>query len=178
MSIVFNDLQNALYSWASSIAIMRPVIWYYPNAPRPERSYISLNITTFNQVGRDYIPRPTDNLGNVLLKGDREFTLNIQAYGEQPFQTLENLRTSLQKQSVINYLHSQGLAYFGQESIIDITTLLDSRFEQRASMDVYFRIAQTLEDELGVITTIEITEEFFNQANIEIFNETYTIPPS
>lgn len=178
MSIIFNDVQNALYGWVSSQVVSRQVIWYYPNAPRPANSYVSLNITSFSQMGWDYIPRPTDNPGNVILKGDRELTLSLQAYGDQPFETLENLRTSLQRETVKDYLRSQGLAYFGQESIIDISTLLDSRYEQRASMDVYFRIGQQYTDQLGTIATVEVTEQFFNAAEILIFDETYTVPPS
>lgn len=178
MSIVFDNVQNALYGWVSSLQISRPVIWYYPNAPRPERSYISLNISTFNQMGWDYIPRPTDNPGNVILKGDREFTLSVQAYGEQPMQTLELVRTSLQTESVRSYLRSNGLVYFGKESIIDITTLLDSRYEQRASMDLFFRIGQEYADMLGTIATVEVTEQFFNAAEVLIFDETYIVPPS
>lgn len=177
MSIVFDTLQNSIYAWANANSpIDVPVIWYYPNAPMPETTYISLNITTFNKMAWDYIPRPLDDPGNVTLKGDREITLNVQCYGINPMQILENLRTSVQTEIVKNLLNADGLAYFGTESIIDLTSLVDSRYESRASVDMYFRIGQQYSDILGTIATVEVTEEFFNAAEVLIFEETYTVP--
>lgn len=178
MTIVFDDLQLSLYNWAvENVPTGVPVIWYYPNAPRPQTTYITLNISTFNQMGWDYRPMPIDNAGNVLLKGDREFTLSVQAYGVNPMQILENLRTSLQSETNLNQLREAGIAYFGQNSIIDISTLIDSRYELRAAMDLNFRIGQQYAEALGTIATAEVTEEFFNAAEVLIFEDTYTIPP-
>lgn len=179
MSIVLSDIQDALYAWASSdLPNDIPAIWYYPNAPRPPGPYITLDIINFSQVAWDFIPQPVDVAGGITMKGDREFVLTVQAYGGQPIELLENLRSSLQKDATRALLRTSGLVYFAQQPIIDITTLIDSRYEKRASMDLSFRIGQQYSDNLGNISTVELTEEFFDAAEILVFDQTVTIPPA
>jgi hypothetical protein len=179
MTINFNTLQDSLYAWAqAAVPLNTPVIWYYPNAPRPEVPYLTLNIQSFAQMGWDYIPRPIDNPGNVILKGDREFVLSVQAYGSTAMQMLENLRTTLQAETVRASLRASGLVYFAQQPIIDLTTLIDSRFEPRAGLDLSFRIGQQYAEALGTIATVELTEQYFDAAEVLIFDETYLIPPA
>lgn len=179
MSLSFSTIQQILYDWASThVPLNMPVIWLYPNAPRPTVAYVTLNIISFSQVGWDYMPSPIDNPGNVTMKGDREFILELQAYGGYPIEVLENLRCSLQTETVRSFLRNLGLSFFGQEQINDITDLVDSTFEKRAVVDLYFRIGQSYTDQVGTIGILELSEEFFSAAQILIFDETITIPPS
>ena len=182
MTIDFAALRTTLYNWATqNVPAGMPVVYYYPNAPRPTNNgtpvdYVSLYLSTFVQIGRDYNQDPLDDSGIALFVGDREFTLQVQAYGTLSMQVLENLRTSLQKQSVLSSLRVGGVVYFNWAPILDITDLVDSRYESRASMDLFFRIAQNYTDNLGVIDTVVVEEIYQDQTGTVVSDNIITIP--
>lgn len=179
MTIDFNSLRTFLYQWAvANVPTDMPVIFYYPNAPRPTVDYVTLLIQSFNQIGWDFEPEPTDTPGTVEGVGDREFTLQIQSYGGNPMQVLENLRTSLQKTTVLDTLRANGIVFVNWFPINDITDLVDSRYEQRASMDVLFRIAQTYSETLGTIAQVEAEEILLNVDGSTVLDQTVLIPPT
>lgn len=180
MPINLELVQTQLVNWAKAqLPANFPVILYYENAPRPPTDYITININTFIQVGQDYVPRPQDNPGDVEQIGDREFTVNIQAYGGNTIGNLEILRRSLQKQTVLDTLRANGIVFAQQFQILDITELVNTRFEKRASMDILFRMGQTYGDELGSISTVEIEGEFLQGDVVVVDTEiTVTIEPT
>ena len=179
MSIDFNVVRTNLYNWAiANIPSGMPVIWLYPNAPRPTVDYVSLYISTVTQIGWDWTQDPLNDSGVSQMVGDREFTVQAQAYGGDPVTILNNLRTSLQKQTVLDSLRAVGIVFANWFAINDVTELVDSRYEQRASFDILFRIADVYTDTLGVIDTVNIQETIYNPANVVVYNETQTIPPS
>lgn len=175
MPLNFTTVKTNLYTWASGVLTGIPVIFFNSNAPRPALPYVTLFLQSLVQIGDDYIPKP-DNVGLSEIIGDREFTLNVQVFGGDPITILENLRSSLQKETVLNGLRANNIAFVQHFPINDITELLDSRFEPRASMDILFRIAQTDSENNGLIETVEIEEEFSNGQSI-VYNEIVTIPP-
>jgi hypothetical protein len=176
MSIAFNTLQNALFTWATAnTPANTPVLWLYPNAPRPTTQYVTLLISSFVQIGRDWNNSPTTTSGIGNFVGDREFTLQVQAYGDTPMQVLENLRTSLQKTSVLSALNAAGIVYVNWNPILDITDLVDSRYEQRCTMDLLFRLAQKYTDNLGFIANVELQEIYVNQTGAVVSDVTTTI---
>lgn len=178
MSLDFNQIRTSIYDWATAnIPIGMPAIYLYSNAPRPTVDYISLYISSVVQIGWDYTQDPLNDSGVADMTGDREFTVQVQAYGGDPLTVLNNLRTSLQKQTVLDSLRAVGIVFANWFPINDITALVDSRFEQRASMDVLFRMADIYTDNLGVIDTVNIDEEIFNPANVLVYSATQTIPP-
>jgi hypothetical protein len=179
MTIDFMVVRTNLYNWAvANIPNGMPVIYLYPNAPRPTVDYISLYISSVNQIGWDWTQDPLNTSGDSAMVGDREFTLQVQAYGGDPITVMQNLRTSLQKQSVLDSLRVNGIVFVNWFPINDVTDLIDSRYEQRASMDILFRIADVYTDNLGVIETVELQEVFENASGNIVYDETFTIPPT
>jgi hypothetical protein len=178
MAIDFSIVRTNLYNWClANIPSGMPVIYLYANAPRPTVDYVSLYISTITQIGWDWTQDPLDDTGVTQMVGDREFILQVQAYGGDPMTVMQNLRTSLQKQTVLDSLRVNGIVFVNWNPINDITELVDSRFEQRASMDVLFRIADVSTDNLGVIDTVVLEEVFQNAAGDIVYDETFTIPP-
>lgn len=173
MALNYNTVKTSLYTWADSIVNPIPVILYQPNAPRPSLPYVTLYLNSIVSIGDDYLPRP-DSAGDITLVGDRDFTVQVQAYGDNALTILENLRTSLQKPSVLDTLRANGIVFVNSLAINDITALLDTEWEPRGSMDVLFRIAQTDSDNLGVIETVEL-EEIFSNGQSVVYDETITI---
>jgi len=178
MAIDFMVVRTNLYVWASSnIPVGMPAIYYYPNAPRPTVDYITLYLSSIDQIGWDYVQGPLAIDGIAEQVGDREFILTVQGYGGDPMTVLQNLRTSLQKQSVLDSLRVNGIVFVSWFPINDITDLVDSRFEQRATMDIRFRIADVYSDNSGVISTVELQEVLQNASGDIVYDETFTIPP-
>jgi len=173
MSLDFSTVKTNIYSWVTSILPSIPVIFYQQNSPRPDLPYITLYLTSLIQVGQDFVPRP-DNTGNLSIIGDREFTIQIQCYGGDPITTLENLRSSLQKETVLDTLRANKIVYVNQFPINDISALLDTLWEPRATMDILFRIAQSETDNHGLIKTVEI-EEILSDGSSTVYDQVVTI---
>lgn len=177
MAIDFEIVKTALFNWVSAqVPIGMPVIFYEPNAPRPNRSYITLYLNTIDQISWDWYSHKANAAGEIDMHGDRRFTLQIQAYGSDPLTVLENLRSSLQKQTVLDTLRANGLAFYNFLSINDITDLIDSRYERRAQMDLRFGIGQSYIDSPGYFDHTQINEKVFNAAEILVYDEVIQIP--
>ena len=177
MAINYEIVKTALFNWAVlQVPVGMPVIFYDPNAPRPNQPYLTLFLSSIDQVSWDWYSQSSNAAGEINMHGDRRFTLQLQAYGNDPLTVLENLRTSLQKQSVLDTLRANGLSFYNFLAINDITDLVDSKFEKRAQMDLRFGIGQSYIDATGFFNKTEVEEKFFNAAEILIHDEIVTIP--
>ena len=176
MALNFATVKNNLYAWAITVVPSgMPVIYWQPNAPRPSVPYVTLFLTSVVAVNQDWSAADADNTGTIDMKGDRQFTLQVQAYGADPLTVLENIRTSLQKQTVLDTLRANGIAFYQSLTINDITELVDSQFERRAQLDILFGIAQIYTDTPGYFDEIEVQEIIENQIGDVVYDETITI---
>lgn len=177
MALDFAIVKDSLYSWAVSVVpIGMPVIYWQPNAPRPTVPYVTLFLSTINAVNQDWTSFDVDVNGVAAMKGDRQFILQVQAYGNDPLTVLENVRTSLQKESVLDTLRGNGIVFYQSIAINDITDLVDSEFERRAQLDISFAIGQVYDDILGYFDTMEIEEVILNEDGTIVYDETVIIP--
>ena len=177
MSIDFSSVRTSLYNWViANVPNGMPAIYLYNNSPRPTVDYLSLYISQVTQIGWDYTQDPLDDSGIAEMVGDREFTFQIQGYGGDPLTVLNNLRSSLQKQTVLDSLRASGIVFANWFSINDITDLVDSRFEQRGTLDILFRMADVYDDNLGVIDSIVLEEVYRDAQGNIVYDKTFTIP--
>ncbi len=165
--IHWETLKNTLHGWAvaQSGYDAAKVIWAEQNTAAPALPYLSLKITSLTQIKGGYIDEP-DNNGIARISWDREFTLALQAFGGQPMAVLEKLEYSLQRFEVKLGL-PEGLAYLDSKGIQSTTALVGSSYEERAAMDLRFRITSEFgadgttakpftTDEVGLIETVII----------------------
>ena len=177
MPLNYNTIRQSLYSWASlNVPMGMPVIFYEPNAPRPIVPYVTLYLSSITQINEDYTAPKTDSNGIVFMRGDRSFILQTQAYGGDHLTVLENLRTSLQKETVLNTLAANGIIFNLAGIINDITTLVDSQFERRAQLDITFSAAQRYNDDLGYFDHLELQQIYLDPAGAIVYDETIDIP--
>lgn len=176
MPINYEAVKTSLYDWAVSVVPTgMPVIFWEPNAPRPTVPYITLFLSSITAVNQDYSAPGADNLGNIAMSGDRQFTLEVQGYGNDPLTVLENIRSSLQKQTVLDTLRVSGIVFYQSLTINDISDLVDSQYERRAQLDILMGIAQVYSDNPGYFSTIEVDEEYINSVDVVVYDETLTI---
>ena len=175
-----NTLMQSVLAWVVSVVPNTiPVIFLYQNGPRPPLDYVTINLTSFIQIGEDYTYDPTTDSGIASNCGDRELLVQIQAYGGKnvdPFQILEIIRTSLQKQTVLDTLRANGIAYANHFPINDSTVLIDTLWERRAQMDVLLRIGVVYPDDLGAIDTVNMTENIYDATGTLVQTVNITVP--
>lgn len=174
--INYQTIKNDLFTtFTALVPTGMPVIFYQPNSPRPIVAYISIFLNFSNMIGYDYTAPNAETNGNVYMKGDRQMTVQLQAYGNDPITVLENIRTGLQKQTILDILGAGGISFLTSFGINDITDLVDSQFEKRAQLDISLAIAQEYFDNPGFFDTIELTENIYSPDQTLIYNEMYTI---
>lgn len=164
--INFDIVKQTIIDWCEYVLPNYSFIFYYPNAPRPSTFYHTIDLTSLSQIGEDYTFSPSSATDSPEIVGNREFICNIQGYGGEPFTRLETLRSSLQKLDVEELLEDGGIVYVTTNPIIDLTSIVDTGFESRASLDIIFRIAQVQTQSGGIIQAVEGSGELHNGETI------------
>lgn len=174
--ILFSTLQDAIYDWAAGILGAVPVIWYHENAPRPTVPYVALHLFTVRSVGVDAQLPPT-HAGAIEVVGNRDFTLECQGIGLSSMDFLEKLKTSLERPTVQESLReAAGICVVDRGAISDISDLVDSRWEERNVMDLFFRFAQVDTDTPGVIEKAFIEKKVYDPEQNLIVTENFIVP--
>jgi len=179
--ITIKTLKSKLYTSFDAITSFE-IIWANQNSPRPSTNYITLLIGSFIRIGRDEIGEPDDEEtpgeigGATIIKGNREFTLSIQAFGEGSYQELINIQSKLEMPSIrTEFAEGNGVALIRSDNVNDLTGLMEADYEERANLDVICRIvspfdtvaeALATEDE-GVIEGINLNEEIEDMMNVK-----------
>ena len=178
MAISYATVKTALYNWAiANLPALTPVIFWEPNSPRPTIPYVTLFLSSIIAPNQDYASQISNSSGVINMSGDRKFTLEIQAYGgADPLTVLENLRSSLQKQTVLDTLRTSGLTFYQSLNLTDITNLIDSQWERRASLDVLMGIGQLYTDNPGYFDHLQVEGLIEDQIGDIIFDEIIDIP--
>jgi hypothetical protein len=163
---------NALQAWAREASSM-PFIWSNQNSPRPPRPYGRITVITDSAS-------PWPSYSSVASDGTSEIinhwalTTSLQVFsetGSDPRSGIEKmltLRQSLDRPSVRLNLFDQGWVFV--RSVLgpqESPELLDSRFEPRAIMDIEWRVARKVIDDLGIVEQVKIQGNI-NDRNISI----------
>ncbi len=147
----------ALYNWVSS-KLGITAIWDKPNAPRPALPYATLNISGG--------PRKEGNPEEIYKGIDtftypmrRAITLTMQVFSESGHLVFaDSLISSLSLPTVQDSLRSAGFAVRGSSDVMDISRLLDTKFEMRAAVDIFLAYETDVDDMPGEIQHVTITE--------------------
>jgi hypothetical protein len=176
MSVDLSTIKTGLWTWAKTEAGIpeAQVVWAEQNSPQPNTPYVTLRIASLVKVGDDYIPMPNAS-GAVKITGNRDFTLGIQGFGPGSLGILETLRGSLAKQSVKETFYAAKIALVNTEDVLNITELVETRFQERGSLDVFLRTYSEVTDNLGAIEKVEVTEEYYDPTGTLALEDTYVI---
>lgn len=164
--------QTAILTWIET-ALSIAAIWDKQNLPKPPLPYISCNIISGPQL--DGTPeskyKSLDTYTYILRK---IFTLSIQIHATtNHLAYLSSLIDSMVLPSFRQILRDAELSIYNDTDIIinDISELLDTGFEKRASIDVTMAYADEVDDLVGEInfTNIQgISGTKFEKVNITI----------
>jgi hypothetical protein len=174
--INLSTVKTTLITWAATNSGLSRVILANQNAPRPTLPYLTILLTPFIAIGDDYI-YPPDVAGVRKIKGNREFTVTINAFGTNAINYLQLLINSLEKPSVLEYLRANGIVFIRKLAINDVTALLETVYEERSICDIQFRLGENFTDNNSWIDQVELVENYFDDQSI-IETNLYLIPPT
>lgn len=147
-------LKATLYNMVQPM-LGETTIWLDQSAPRPALPYVGIRITPFQAVNNDYYEAPDAN-GAMVIKGDREFTLNVQRYGPDSVMALSAFVDKLRKWSVIESFMAAKIAVVDTAlPVTDISFARDGvKYEPRAAVDIRFRVKSQIADVVELIETV------------------------
>lgn len=149
-------LKDDLYDLLQPI-IAGTVIYSDQNMARPALPYSTIKVSAFRRVNKDHYGDPNAS-GIQTVKGDREFTVNIQNYGNADSVTfLNDVAGKLQLTSNIDKFMAKKISCFNTSAVNDLSTVINNTMiESRASLDIFCRIKSSMTDNVGYIDTVSI----------------------
>lgn len=130
-----------------------------PGAPRPAAPFATLKIISGARAfGDDGAEQLSDTLWR--FRGPRAMVVSFQFFGrshEEALAYAAHWQAALGLPTIQARLAQGGLAVWNQGAVADISALMQTGYEGRASIDVTFGIASTLEVDLGTIETAPVT---------------------
>jgi len=156
----FVDLLELYKEWCDTYSgfIGDKTIWDYGNAPRPARPYISLQVNSITQFGFNEV-RPPDNLGISKIVAQSRLVLRVNAFGTDDLvgfdalDALENLKLSVSTFEFAKLFDGK-VSFFAVLSESNLSQIINTGFEGRASMDTSWLMATEIEDDVGLIEHI------------------------
>ena len=152
------------------------VIWYYPDAPRPQKPYATLEC--FAELGEsqeDIVKTSKTGIYNVVVPV--RATLRVQLYGnkgDDVCEALNVLARKLETPTFADKCFAKNIAFFNAESVQDLTELMEQSVDVRASIDFFIRTNSEILDDLSVIEQVEVDENIKVDES-DILHRTYTI---
>lgn len=129
------------------------------DAPRPQLPYMSYKITSPG-VARGEADFDYTGTGTLFNYGQQlKMTVSFQLYAkdqDEAYSLMCLFQQSLNKQTVLEQFRVFGLAVWDFGNVADLTALLNTGYEARTQLDVFFGLASNLTDDQGAIESVVI----------------------
>lgn len=170
MSADWIEIKTALHDFAARATGIATVIWARQNGPRPPLPFVELSVSADTSTGLADEERQRENEtptpgAELILEtgGNDEFTITIEVFVDPDTDDaparMRRVRRALSKDSEVNSFDAVGLAVIDSGAIQDVSAMLDTEQEGRATFDVRFRYADSSEEPTTFIETVETTDE-------------------
>lgn len=149
-------LQNAIYDWLDPLSTER-LIWVRQRAPQPSNAFLALNLTSLAvKEGAGY--EKTISGSTRTLVARRRCTLNVQSFGENAVERLFDLQADIFSESSLESLRSFNIGLLDVLDITDVSQLLETEFQERASMDIILGYTKNVSDGNNYIEILNATD--------------------
>lgn len=149
-----NTIRSVLQSLLPTTVL---AIFADENGPRPSAPYLTIKIMEKHPVGSPHYTN-TDTQGVQQVRWDEDVAVSIQSFGANAYDILATAVACFNKETVLTVLQAAEIAIRSAGAVRDLTELLDSVFEKRASVDMVFGIAQSISDTVGWIERADIEQ--------------------
>ena len=157
-----SDIKLGLKRWMAG-ELGFTVIFADQDGPQPiPKPYATIRLDTQAAVGGEE-QGAVNGGGIVTVKGHRRRTAMLEIIGPNALSHMETIRDSLGKVTVLGTLYGTcGVSVIDSGTIQNLTQLLETKHEERASLDLILAYATEIEDEVGVIEHVEINENIID----------------
>jgi hypothetical protein len=173
MALDWTAIENALHAWlaASTGLAAANVIWSNQSNPQPARPYVTMKMLDLGHVGRDALTHAYDPTAvpraelTTTVDGRRELTIAVQVFSASTTGAataralLTKAQTALSLPGVQSVLSAAGLAILNEGRITDLTELLETRWQSRASVDVQFNCVDSAQETTGFIESVDLVDD-------------------
>lgn len=156
-----NTLKTNLFNRINALTVGETVIWADQNTPRPALPYWTIRLQAQRVVGRDDRGQDTSNAGIQKVFGVREATLNVQRIGVDSEEKVADLRDELAKVTVTDAWLLAKVAVYNIGPVTNVPFEMDKgHLEPRAVLDLFVRYGTELDDNVGVIETVNTAGQY------------------
>lgn len=159
MSTPYNtlsDLQDAIYDLLDPL-FSGQIIWARQKAPQLTTPYFMLNLTTKAiELGAGY--EQVRSGSSRTINQHLQCVLNIQAFGQGGVDELFQLPLKLYTEDFQANLLAANLAIVEVNDTLDLSELLDTEFQERASLDLSLSYTKDQSDGTDIIEIVQGTD--------------------
>lgn len=135
------------------------------SALKPLRPFATIRMGNFVKLGWDELRDFDSETCIAQMGGQRRATVEINFFGDNSFTEMSKIYNSLEKFSIISYFSQNGIGLGDKNSVQNLTTVLESKWEERAFFDFFILYADNYEDDTGIIETVEIDGRAFQDGS-------------
>jgi len=119
--------------------------------------YATYDLLSDQQVGHYQDEGPADDQGLWNYGGWHRVPIRIQYFGKYALEELGRARQSLVRPSIRYLFQANDIAVHEKGSVQNISTMLETIWEERAAWDLALGITDTVQDDVGLIERIKVT---------------------
>jgi len=164
MGINIAAIKTALHAWCTD-ETGELFIFTSQNAPKPTGPFGTIRINSNLTLNRAIKTNTREIDENITT--DYEISgilmVSINTYKDDALQLISNLKSSLDKDSVIDYFNSNNIGILNQSEIRNINEVENKEWEERGQCDFFFNVISSTQETGGnSIEKIEVTDEINN----------------
>lgn len=156
MQRIPTDMEDALVAWIQAIHEDATPIWANQDGHRPGLPFVELDIISGpRNIGpAEEIYKEED----TFTYGIRKIaTLNVQVFAADAMVRIGAIESAIELPGKMAVLQNAGIAVHGIEGVRDITELLDTAHEPRATADIVISWPEPVDDTPGEIRSVHVT---------------------
>jgi hypothetical protein len=146
--INFNTFDGIIYDWVTKFTDLT-VVWANQSGVKVDLPFIMMNKNTLINLGHGYISPiylDDDDNGFQSIVDFCELTINFQSFGSNSQGELHKIKTLSSNHISQDELLKKGISLVNDTGIQNLTGLLDTQYQERASMDLVFRFTIIYDD--------------------------------
>lgn len=172
--INLSQLQEQVWEVVDALS-SAPVVQMEQEGYEPADNFVITKLQDWEQVGSAQQEHSGGTSTIYTVKTFWKVTLRLMAVGVDSNQLLMEIGTKLNKSSTRTAFKGIGLAYACKDDIKPAPKLLNTGWEQRYVLDVYFHTVIEDTDDLGYFQYVDLTVEVEDEAGETVYEENQII---
>ena len=151
------------------------VIHAEPNAPRPNKPYLTLKISGPNRVMITDPKKYNAATDKFRFETQRRYNISIQSYGVEHTDVLDEIILGTQDPDLKQVLKDCDIGVELRGNVTDITGLVSTGWEKRGSLDISFLASKIKLTEIEPVESAEISGEIIKEDETKINVNKFTV---